>query len=415
MKKFKRINCLVMICIFSGILNYGIKSAQAIVPPDTDNAALLYYQAFQYLPDVCNVSVDIDLQDYGKAVPDNSLSAFIADGINALRLAGNASQLCNCNWGVQYSRGFNYLMPYIAMKNLAFILRVDLYVSIAEHRYQDTWKRCFMMRRYAEHLCCMHTDLGYALSLSVDSYALQCIQYLLGILPSDKTRLKSLQGQLFSGNFSKNFSDTLYTTLEMAIETMRNDKKTMNMVRLQYLKNLIDSNCPTDKELVLNARKITTEFLSCALRIIESNTSIIKKYNELQKFIATTKEENSNNYAAHTLICTLSPTVMRLLAVRIKHKSQFNAVKNAIEIYLLAVGDGELPKKIPCNLFKDPYSCKEFKYEILDGGFILRCNAEDVFACPLALGNNSFNASEYKCTTYEYMFRYNLTQRLGTQ
>lgn len=53
-----------------------------------------------------------------------------------------------------------------------------------------------------------------------------------------------------------------------------------------------------------------------------------------------------------------------------------NAAKAAIEIYLIRAKTGELPDALPGGLPKDPYTCRDFGYDITDEGFALRCQGK---------------------------------------
>lgn len=61
----------------------------------------------------------------------------------------------------------------------------------------------------------------------------------------------------------------------------------------------------------------------------------------------------------------------------VNHRARMNALKAAIEIYLIRARTGKLPDVLPDGLPKDPYTCRDFGYEIVEGGFALRCQGED--------------------------------------
>jgi len=58
--------------------------------------------------------------------------------------------------------------------------------------------------------------------------------------------------------------------------------------------------------------------------------------------------------------------------------AQINCTKAAIELYLIMAKTGQLPKELPDYLPKDPYTGRDFLYEITDDGFVLGCRS-DIF------------------------------------
>jgi len=67
-----------------------------------------------------------------------------------------------------------------------------------------------------------------------------------------------------------------------------------------------------------------------------------------------------------------------LFKSRVKHTAQINSIKAAIKIYLIMVKTGQLPEELPDYLAKDPYTGRDFLYEITDDSFVLGCQS-DIF------------------------------------
>jgi hypothetical protein len=62
-----------------------------------------------------------------------------------------------------------------------------------------------------------------------------------------------------------------------------------------------------------------------------------------------------------------------LFESQVRHTAQINSIKAAVEVYLVLAKTGQLPKELPDYLPKDPYTGRDFLYEITDEGFALRC------------------------------------------
>jgi len=58
--------------------------------------------------------------------------------------------------------------------------------------------------------------------------------------------------------------------------------------------------------------------------------------------------------------------------------SAFNALKTAVEVYLVGAQTGRLPETLSAYAPKDPFSGQEFEYEVTQSGFVLRCRAADL-------------------------------------
>jgi len=55
-----------------------------------------------------------------------------------------------------------------------------------------------------------------------------------------------------------------------------------------------------------------------------------------------------------------------------------NAIRTAIEIYLMKTETGQLPEMLPANLPKDPFSGQDFEYEATEEGFVFRCREKEI-------------------------------------
>ena len=67
---------------------------------------------------------------------------------------------------------------------------------------------------------------------------------------------------------------------------------------------------------------------------------------------------------------------VRSLATRIR--THDNAIRTAVEIYMIKAKTGKLPEALPAGLPGDLFSGKDFEYQITDEGFILRCQGTDL-------------------------------------
>ena len=69
----------------------------------------------------------------------------------------------------------------------------------------------------------------------------------------------------------------------------------------------------------------------------------------------------------------------KCLCVDSRAQTRLNAVKAAIELYLINIRTGQLPDALPQDLPQDLFSGRDFSYEKNEEGFILRCQAKDPY------------------------------------
>jgi len=67
----------------------------------------------------------------------------------------------------------------------------------------------------------------------------------------------------------------------------------------------------------------------------------------------------------------LLPPVSKMFSHSIRFKTYNNAIRVAIELYLIKAKTTDLPDKLPIGLPKDLFSGKDFEYEKTADGFVI--------------------------------------------
>jgi hypothetical protein len=101
-------------------------------------------------------------------------------------------------------------------------------------------------------------------------------------------------------------------------------------------------------------------------------------YAKLKKLDEELPKEFSKNPDA-TLTASLAPTWHRIYSISIRLNNYSNALKTAVEIYIIKAKTGNLPDDLPAGLPGDLYSGKPFTYEKTADGFILRCQGRELY------------------------------------
>jgi len=379
-----RFRMIVSFVIFT-ILLFTFEVNAASLPPDPDNAALLYYQAFLHLPDYNYLLIDPVLRG---GDPNSAVRDYLEDSREAIELAISASQISQCNWGIQYSQGGRALTTLIGQQRfLTYILNVDARTLAFDGDYRTSFERFLCMRKLAQHID-DGIPLNYLTSLAIDGMAQRCIQEILGSMIPDADILEWLRGRLaFFESDSHSLITAIEMDLELSIQNIRSSMDpfdTIDQIREQMIENAEDQNSIddilnlSDDELIALAREPYDEFLNSIFKVIDSEMSYVYKYEEIQRLNSELIDEHP---AVYYIIYWTGGTIdhiNRMFDIQFRHMAQFNALKAAIDIYLEVTEAGQLPEMLPANLPKDPFSGEDFEYEVTNHGFILRCRQVEI-------------------------------------
>lgn len=382
MSNINHIITKTILCIFSVIFFLAQRAYATTLPPDPDNAALLYYQAFLICPE-SNDAVKLPLS----AEPTTELREYFSSlkCRDTIELAEFASRIPECDWGIQYSQGIGSHQPQLVQaRRLAFILGSNAIILAYDGAYQAAFERCLTIRRFAAHIG-DGTYLLYVLSKNIDGFALERIRLILGLMEPNVDSLLWLKDQLIIERGSPLTPNrALKIDFESALCSLRTSEKTLIWVRDELAEKAEDENAKkeilnlTDEKLLARTREPYADFLDSALRVMDSGISYTEKYATIQKLTDSLEKEFDSDPAANQIIGACAEQVPRIYDLGIRHITYFNALKAAIEIYLVKAKTGKLPGKLPDGLPKDAFTGEYFDYAITEDGFTLRCPDEEI-------------------------------------
>jgi hypothetical protein len=110
--------------------------------------------------------------------------------------------------------------------------------------------------------------------------------------------------------------------------------------------------------------------------VLESSMPYSEVYSRLKQLNEKPVKEMPDNPAA-TLTSLLTPAFDRIYSIDIRTKTICNALRTAIEIYMIKAKSGKLPDALPDGLPGDLFSGTDFKYEKTADGFALRSQGEE--------------------------------------
>lgn len=392
----------ILVIIFLCVIGVNVVE----LPPDPNNAALLYYHAIALWADVRSAYMDTDekkvpdetLDDLSKQ--DDSKTVDISDLIRmyqkadelrrqerqkaarqqkrrqTIELIEAASKVPECAWGkMEWGRP-----PITQFRDLVYLLKDDAEVLAADGNYHTALERCFTTRRFTRHIGDGDFTL-YNTSLSLDTTALLCTKNILEAMPLNVEMLKWLQNQLLEVqitlesskkaleyetkrallNMRKNPESFMEWKAELAAKSFMAGSQREEMVKILNL---------TYEQLIDHAQKSSTDFVNSFVRVLDSDLSYEDKCKELQKLVDNLRK----SFTDPTKIMFVTDRLVDLYyRFQIRHDAYYNALRAAMEVYLIKAETGQLPKSYPAGLPKDPYSDNDFKYEITRDGFVLSC------------------------------------------
>jgi len=351
--------------------------------PSPDNAALLYYQAFLLRPDP-NMAMNLKISEVLRgAESDRQIRTYLGHCLPMIHLVEIASQMPQCTWGIKYGFGVGDLASEV--RHLTFILAVDARTLAADGHYRAALERCLTMRRLSRQIG-DDTVLQHLISRSPDAMALRTARHVLGVMPPDADILMWFRSQLaILPGAPLSFGKTLQADFESHLHAMRMNSPLLSKLRNELVETAKDGQAKevarnlTDEQLLSRAREPYTRFLSSVFKVVDSDMSYGQKSTEMQRLTSKLREEyGSDPVAAHVIFwCATDRMIVEAYSFQVGHAAHINGIKAAVEVYLMAAKKGQLPEKLPDHLPKDPFTGRDFVYEITDEGFALRCQGED--------------------------------------
>lgn len=355
-----------------------IASPVLAIPPDPDNAALLYYQGFLMLAQL-NDEARGHIGDVarGKVEVDNQVREDIGKCIGAIEFAEAAVTVPTCHWGVRYSQGFEAQMPQLAqIRQLTFVLLADARIHAADGDDKAALERCLMTGTFARHIG-DDTLISYLVSIAVCELQYKCMRDVMSRAAGDTELLQWLKNELAaSGAATLSLVRPLKIEIEIVTDLMRID----NVENFAWIlaasneKKATEIVKKADEETLNQARQIYSERMNSALTVLNTPMSYEQAHSQLNQLIDGFEKNDpvSKNVGAFL------PALGKIFAQKTAVETHVNAIKTAIEVMLSHAETGRLPDTLPSGLPKDAFSGKDFEYEITKDGFVLRCRAKNL-------------------------------------
>jgi len=353
-------------------------SPAAAYPPD--NAAVLYYKAFMLYerPD----DIGTALWDYwkGEIELNEKIEECIEKNRRIIDIVLDATRIDQCDWGLDYSRGAEVLLPpHHKARDIFALLAAEARTHVDRGDYKKALGRCISSYRMARHLN-ERPIICYLVGTAINAATDRCVTKFLSEMPPDAETLVWLRDELAELD-KQPFSvmPTLSWKREAGIISM-SPERIGNVVQ----SGLDDSL--TQKKIFERISTADDEFFPRNIAYWNGFMDRVRAafglpyaeaYPTLKKLDKEISKDFEKNPDATLTIC-LAPTFFRIYALSVRLEAGSNALRTAVAVYLIKARTGQLPKALPANLPAEPFSGKPFEYTPTAGGFILRCRAKDL-------------------------------------
>lgn len=351
-----------------------------------DNAALLYYQAFliisrakkrdeETMQLLCGLS-------FGKIKPDEKIRIFVDICRGVIDLAVTAAKIPNCDWGLDYSKGLLLNIPHLGQcRPLARIILADAKILTSKADYKRALSRCLTVQKMGHHVS-RGNLVCFLQGTQIIDTANECIQGILPDASEDleilnwlKKQLTQIESRIFP------FITCIETKLKQLCIYMK--KETAEKAFQPDFYTWAKKELP--KAAVELAKEAPEDFFAKNERYWNNHASRLKAclelpyqdaYLSLKNLFEKARQEPDNPDAAMTAFWASNWPAA--LTIYTKTRTFSNAVRAALEFYIIKAETGKLPDKPPVDLPKDLFSGKDFEYHRADNGFILRCRGKDL-------------------------------------
>ncbi len=372
--KLKTTICVALLLLTS-------TSSAFAYPPD--NAAVLYYQAFMVIerPDDDVLKMLDDVSE-GKIKPNDDVKKIVERYRNVIDLVTEAANIANCDWGMDYSKGVDLIIPYLGhCRVLAWVTLADAQILTSKGDYKKALGRCLTVQKAGHHVS-QGELLCYLTGTTMINMANKCVQSILANMPQDLKTLHWFKNQLVQiENRSYSFKTCVETELKKLRIYIRKetaekafDTDFYKWAKVKLPKPVADRAIEAPEEFFAENEKYWDNYtvrLKAALELpyADGYTCLTKLHKQIQQ------DANNPDTALTAFWTSNFPVAFHYHA---KMLTFCNAIGTAVDIYIIKAKAEKLPDGLPAGLPKDLFSGKDFEYEKTDAGFILRCLGRDL-------------------------------------
>lgn len=347
------------------------------IPPDPDNAALLYYQAFLSLAELSDGERRvIRAVAKGEADPNDRVREYIQKCRGAIELAEAAAQVPMCNWGLRFSQGFDALMPQLAhVRHLTFVLVADVRTRAVDGNHRGALERCLLVDTLARQVG-DDTLVSYLVSIAVRDSGHRCMIDVISKASGDASVLRWLKDEMATRPAWKLTPvRPLKIEMEIALDAMQVGKlDAFARIAAEDEHERAKIRETASEDVLAQARALYSQRVTSVLQILGSSMPYEQAHAQLEQLCGGFDPNDPASAPASLML----PAISRVHTLGARSEAYVNAARAGVKICLQKAESGKLPTALPAGLPKDPFSGSDFQYERTDDGFVLRCQGKDL-------------------------------------
>lgn len=355
------------------VLFVSVSSAFAYPP---ENAAVLYYKAFMLCQEDNDVSGKM-LFDFwkGRIELNERIREYVEKNRRVINIVLDASEIESCDWGLDYSQGGEVLLPPLSkFRRLSYMTFADARILALRGDYRTALSRCMSVYKMARHVN-ERPLIMHLVAFGLTGATSDCIIQILSDMPPNVETLTWLKGQLVQ------FDEQLFSVesvlsweREAGIISM-GPERTGDAIRSGFYNRAFREKA-LKRILVADEQFFdrNKEYWNNYMDSIEDDFDqpYPQGYAKLKKLGEELTKDFEKNPDA-TLTASLTPPWHKIYLMSMRLQTRSNAIKTAIEIYIIEAKTDKLPDALPTGLPGDLFSGNPFQYEKIADGFILRC------------------------------------------
>lgn len=350
--------------------------------PSIHNAALLYYQACLFVPEP---NEDFRYKIRPGTELTQEIRTYLGHCLLVIEMVETASRIPGCTWGIWPEGGPDWAPLRRKIGLVEDMLLVDAEMLAVDGHYRVALERCLTARRLARHLS--DDPELYIYETGFDIPALYTIKNVLGIMPPDVDILTCFRGQFAEVPGARlSFAKALRGRIKIQLDAMRTHPDHLRRFRDAAIRQAEGEQAKenvrnlTGEQFRLRAREGLAHFTDSILRILDSEAACEQKLAQMEGLVGEKMKDDATDPVVKGIISDINMKgQIGLFYTRqiIEHEARINGTKAAVEVYLVLAKTGKLPEKLPEHLPKDPFTGRDFGYEVTDEGFVLRCEGNE--------------------------------------
>ena len=382
-------NALIIVIAIFVILLSPVVNAANTYPPE--NAAVLYYKILANYPPDDKIMDKISDYSRGEIELDEEITKHLNAFQYIIKELTVASDIPHCNWGIDFSEGITTHLPGLgAFKRYTYLLLSDARSLASNEDYYEAIERCITAEKMASHVG-ENTLINALVGTAISAMSDKCMAHIISETPADKEILIHLRSQLEHfdnriGRMKKGFF------AEKQLAEVLYDKTSPHRITTKLLTDDVSylpeeiKKSPITKEILKKVEACDPQFFDTALKyhiaiIYDAATAFDLPYQQAQEKLSKQIPEKYENDAKEKpeafLAAIYMPALSKCYTLGVRSQNSLNALKTALDIYLVQAKTGKLPDKLPVSAINDLYTDKAMVYEITDEGFTLRCQGTE--------------------------------------